>query len=90
MLDIRCREYLDRVRKFAKENGIEDRLQIMLDYLDNFGNNKAECVLIENVVTKPYSFYFEFHHEGKLTPIGGIAVGGLIYDSHQNKWDVHT
>jgi hypothetical protein len=90
MLDIRCREYLDRVHKFAKENNIDDNLQKMLDYLDNYGKGNVRCVLIENVITKPYSFYFEFHNENGRTNVGGISVGGLIYDTHNSNWGVHT
>lgn len=92
MLDVRCPEYLDAVKRFAQTMGLADQLQSRLDYLNAYAyhpddtsfhcRTEKRCVLGKDFA--PHSFSFAMYERDPEQPDNPDAwkfwfQGGLIY-----------
>jgi hypothetical protein len=87
MLDVRCPEYLEEVKKFAASVGLSDQLQSQLDYLDDYGNigvltddPKIEnrCILSKDFAPHSFAFAIERPTKDPANPWKFWFNGGLI------------
>lgn len=89
MLDVKCLEHLEEVKKFAESIGLADQLQKQLDFLDKYGHDPNDtspqrrlenrCVLKKDFA--PHSFDFAIYRPDAENP-GQERLwlnGGLIY-----------
>ena len=87
-LDIRCQEYFEEVRDWARKEGIEDRLQERLDYLDGYGQGPTRCVIMTDFA--PRSFFLTMQRKNANGFWSNWWAGGLIYHETDRGWSVHT
>jgi hypothetical protein len=92
-LEIRNEEHFEKVRTFAEENGIGDKLREVLDYLDGYANSDARdhgepdvtiCKLYKDFA--PQSFSFVMEKGGRVWFNGGA----IFYGASDPRWGVHT
>lgn len=80
MISETVQEYFDKVKKFAKESGLEEQLQEKLDFLDNYAEHgdrgKTRCWLAKDFA--PHSFYFEMEKRNEDGEYERWFNGGLI------------
>lgn len=93
MLEVKCPEYLEEVRAFARTLGLEDQLQSRLDYLSHYGHagdaavpesEQPVCVLCSDFA--PHSFAFELYRPDPAAE-GGRRFrfnGGIIFQGPNN------
>jgi len=62
MLNVKCEEHLETVKKFAEETGVLEQFNNTLEYLSTYGTN-TECELFYDFA--PHSFYFVMYHKEK-------------------------
>jgi hypothetical protein len=77
MLEVRCEEYLAKVRAHADSLGPDIRQQFeeKLKYLETYRNNECTCQLFTDFA--PHSFVFHMMKPGKPDEIW--FNGGLIF-----------
>jgi hypothetical protein len=89
MLVIKCEEYMEKVRQFAKDNGIEDKLDKKLKYLDNYGQGEYLVELYQD--RAPQSFGFSMFRLTETKEKGTFFMaGGLIFWEERKEWGTHT
>lgn len=66
MLKIRDVEYFEKVQEFAKENGLDKKLQETLSYLDGYaGRDRTVCELSRDFAPQSFRFAMYQNKEGK-------------------------
>jgi hypothetical protein len=92
-LKIENAEHFEKVKAFAEENGIGDKLREVLDYLDGYANRDARekgeqdatiCKLFPDFA--PQSFSFVMEKAGRFWFNGGA----IFYGMSDPRWGVHT
>ena len=85
MLELKCGEHYEKVRAWAREQGLGDRLQKTLDYLADYGQNPTRCLVYHDFA--PHSFQVTMQRLDKDVWCDWWH-GGCIY--HERDWSVHT
>jgi hypothetical protein len=103
-MEVKCPEYYEEVRKFAKEKGILDKFMEQIDWLS--GRPDAVCILIKDF--SPYSFEFVMYtvrpdgtrkflynggliyYEGSESGVGGPQFSVTLSGRTDSRWEIHT
>jgi uncharacterized protein DUF4120 len=87
MLNIKCQEHFDKVKAFAKEQGLLEQLEKQLNYLNFYGGgeedpNYCRCDLYYDFA--PYSFSFVLYRTREGEEPKMLMNGGLIFQGPKN------
>lgn len=88
MLEIKCGEHFERVKAWAREQGLGDRLQKTLDYLADYGQQETRCLVFTDFA--PHSFQVTMQRADKDGGWCDWWHGGCIYNKNDGNWSVHT
>jgi len=87
MIDVKCPEYFEDVRRWAAENGLEERFQEIIDYLDGYGGEReTRCLVFTDFA--PQSFQVTMQRLDDNDVWRDWWHGGCIY--RDGEWSVHT
>jgi len=87
MLIIHDTVHSEKVRAFAQENDITDKLQLRLDYLAKYSDRHTRCHLYPDSSPNSWEFTMEVQEDGEWRY---WFNGGLIYHEAEKGWGVHT
>jgi hypothetical protein len=84
-----CQEHFDAVKKWADENGLAEKFQQTLDYLDNYANRpgcdydktqgkNTRCTLYQDHAPRSFGFSME-RQNGPGQPWQRWFAGGVVY-----------
>ena len=89
MLQVICEEYLEKVKEFAREAGMEEQLQSQLDYLDSYSDPNRDgntiCQLRKDFA--PYSFAFTMQRKQGAELVNWFPGGLIFHGAHDNGGD---
>jgi len=87
MLIIRDKEYLEKVKEYAKRNDILKRLEDKLKYLENYSDHEIRCTLFKTFEKYSFEFNMEMKKDGVWKP---WFNGGLIFWPGDKNWTINT